>query len=741
MRCFRFLTCLVLFYTICVASWTMVGERGLSRPSTAHLGAGSKSLSRTRAWVDDDKNGNASFLSAVSEKGPMRSNGGDRQLPSQMIHDRQMYSHQDQRRDGHADEHKDLGARRMNGRQRPASALGIVEHRSASSHSNYGPELAELGPFGGSMGGKLGPKTPRQEQSNHKVPSIRRPPSASLRQPVRAKFGNGIERDNLVTQLKRVHEEKEKVQEKKSYKWEESNGFDIDDDEEDLVDQQSQNQGLSNSRVTYERPANEGATHVARPLDRPKEFPASRIHENLHELSNCSGRGGDGTFGGSDSGNGIRGGHGGIQLGPLDDDLIDIYKDSEQDDDVDDGIDEKVQENRMGTRRAQLSTRPVSASLSRPQESIATDRVSCRPAPASIAVIQERRQRPNSQRPASAAAARSAYDHQGVASTTSDTHHLVGREIARSTSDSMNLFDRALVYSLPAKAERSSLRPASASLARPASASVARPGSARPASSNVFAREPLSSTTSRLDEIARNNHREEREILDILSDHSEYESDLELEAEVMKLSIPSRNTNHNQRPQNSSIAANSFQNKHGAEDMANRRPERLQDVQRAVRSGHQGLDSKRAELLAQTDIGMDHSDYESEDAAGGGVSGDNRSSVAHREDRLPVLEQINTRINDRQYDERQVIGHSAERPSNSGRPQRPSDNKSASARQLDSQRLSRPGVSSAAAPARRDLRQAVALPDHSEYESNDDGEGLDDMSGTLKWLEDGLTVR
>ena len=725
----------------------MVGERSLSRPSTAHLGAGSKSLSRTREWVDDDRNGNASFLSVVSEKGPMRSNGGDRQLPSQMIHDRQMYSHQDQRKDGHADEHKDLGARRMNGRQRPASALGIVEHRSASSHNNYG---SELGPFGGSMGGKLGPKTPRQEQSNHKVPSIRRPPSASLRQPVRAKLGSGIERENLVTQLKRVHEEKEKIQEKKSYAWEESNGLDIDDDEEDLLDQQSQNQGPSNRRVTYERPADEGATHVARPLDRPREFPASRIRENLHEFSNCSGRGGDGTFGGSDSGNGMRGGHGGMQSGPLEDDLIDIYKDSEQDDDVDDGIDEKVQESRMGTRRAQLSTRPVSASLSRPQEGIAIDRVSCRPASASITVIQERRQRQNSQRPASAAAARSAYDHQGVARTASDTHHLLGREIARSISDSQNVVGRTLDDSLPAKAERSSLRPASASLARPASASVARPGSARPASSNVFAREPLSSTTSRLDEIARNNHREEREILDILSDHSEYESDLELEAEAMKLSIPSRNTNHNQRPQNSSIDANSFQNKHGAEDMATRRPERLQDVQRAVRSGHQGLDSKRAELLAQTDIGMDHSDYESEDAACGGVSGDNRSSGAEREDRLPVLEQINARINDRQYDERQVIGHSAERqvighsaerPSNSGRPQRPSDNKSASARQLDSQRLSRPGVSSAAAPARRDLRQAVAVPDHSEYESNDDGEGLDDMSGTLKWLEDGLTVR
>lgn len=277
----------------------------------------------------------------------------------------------------------------------------------------------------------------------------------------------------------------------------------------------------------------------------------------------------------------------------------------------------------------------------------------------------------------------------------------------------------------------------------------------------------------REDEVARNNQREEREILDILSDHSDYESDLELQAEAMKLSISCRNTNQHQRPHNSSMAANRSQNKYSAEDTRNNRSEESDDhpvqvvqrPQRRVRSDERGLDSKRAQLLAQTEIGMDHSDYESEDAAGGG--GADRYGGAPREhsrDRHPALEHVNARTNDGQGDDltRQVVGHQGaaaqrpsdggrpQRPSDSGRPQRPSDTNRAPARPSDSKTSSRPAGSSAqvasaqvAFPARHLGQQAH----DSEYESNDEVDRqqlqLDrhDMSATLKWLEDGLSVR
>lgn len=252
--------------------------------------------------------------------------------------------------------------------------------------------------------------------------------------------------------------------------------------------------------------------------------------------------------------------------------------------------------------------------------------------------------------------------------------------------------------------------------------------------------------------MARNMHREEREILDILSDHSEYESDLELQAEAMAMRSPPHNTNQ-RRQQNSSMAADPSRsrNTYDKPDTSSRRPQRPQDGQRCARPDDRGLDARRAELLAKTDIGLDHSDYESEDgAAGRGGRAADRNSAAREDsrDRYPALEQLNARINDQQYDDRQVVGQQVQRHTDSKRPQRPSDNKRApnrSSRPSDSQRPSRGG--------RKDLRDVTGLSDDGEfeaYERNDDATGanslnsrhkLDDMSGTLKWLEDGLSTR
>ena len=53
------------------------------------------------------------------------------------------------------------------------------------------------------------------ENGDQRVPAIRRPASASLRQPVRTNLGNGVERESLATQLRRVDEEQDKKQESK----------------------------------------------------------------------------------------------------------------------------------------------------------------------------------------------------------------------------------------------------------------------------------------------------------------------------------------------------------------------------------------------------------------------------------------------------------------------------------------------------------------------------------------------
>lgn len=783
----------------------MEGERSLQRPSTAHTGAGSRSLSRTRAWVDESGNDSTLGIS-VSDKGPLKSSVRDR---SSRVAVANMDDYaQDCKRNGPSDHYRELGmgSRGINGRRRPASALGIIDHQTNTHNNLHAPELLEplSASMGGSMGAKRGPRTPRLDDGEQKVPAIRRPASASLRQPVRTNLGNGIERENLATQLKRVDEEQEKQpekkQENKAYAWEELNGLDIDDDE-DFLDDQFQDPGPSNRRVTYERPEGQESTSrsssrprdasASRPRDvlasRPRDVSASRDMDSSATLTDERGHAGiRGDWDGGGKGvneNGNRHGRQ-MRLGLLDDDLLDDdCEDGEVD--VDSGTEEFIQDSKTSAGHVRDATRPASASLSRPREAISRDglapRNTGRPASASIAVIQERRQRDSqrdsdrAKRPASAAPGRSTSD------TTSDTgaayqsphqsrQTLSDRDqgISQNASDSKPGVGRALDYPMPGISDnRASLRPASASAARPASASVARPmsamsasvtrpGPARPATSSVHARPASASMArpisrdARQDEIARNMHREERELLDILSDHSEYESDLELQAEAMAMRSPPRNTDQ-RRPQNSSLAADRSRNTFDMPDTSNRRPQRPQDGHRSVRPDDRGLDARRAELLAKTEIGLDHSDYESEDGAagrGGGTDArDNRNSAAREDsrDRYPALQQLNARINDRQYDDRQVVGLQAQRPSDSKQAQRPSDSKRAPTRSTsqsrpsDSQRPSRGG--------RKDVRGVVGLSDHNEYESNDDGADgnsrpmLDEMSGTLKWLEDGLTSR
>ena len=149
-------------------SWAE-GDRSSSRPSTAHPGAsGGRSLSRTRAWVDESRNENVSLLSSMSDKGPLRSDIRDRSRHPQDdrsekgplrsdVRDRSRHA---QDRDGVVEASKlsEVGSRGMNGRQRPASALGSVAHAMGSRTG-----IRELEPLGGSLGVKRGPKTPRGE--------------------------------------------------------------------------------------------------------------------------------------------------------------------------------------------------------------------------------------------------------------------------------------------------------------------------------------------------------------------------------------------------------------------------------------------------------------------------------------------------------------------------------------------------------------------------------------------------
>jgi len=583
------------------------------------------------------------------------------------------------------------------------------------------------------------------ENGDQRVPAIRRPASASLRQPVRTNLGNGVERESLATQLRRVDEEQDKKQESKTYAWEESNGLDIDDD--DFLDDSIYDQGPSNRRVAYERSAGQASGSTSRPRASSASRDSDRRYADTGGI-----RDQDVGFGGTGRSNYVetiknnRGVSRKHVAACEDDDLLDDYEDGEVD--IDSGTEDIIQDRRMSDRRmgigaAQAANRPTSASQSRPSRDRKLDglaaRSSVRPASASIAAIHERRQM--AARPASAAPSRSVSD-------SSNNFHS-----SRQGSHSSAGVGRALDYPVSNNAERKSLRPASASVARPASASLARPGSARMVTHHSYAR-PASASILRSgakdlrhDDIARSNHREEREILDILSDHSEYESDLELKAEVMAMNSGSNEPNQRNTVKNEFVSAKPPRNKHAAENVPSHH-QRPSDAQRSVRSGDQDLESRRAQLLAKTEIGLDHSEYESDDPVdtqvGRSDPRDTRAQLPPREasrDKYPALEQINARITDRQYEERQVVGGGTkrpERPSDSGRPQRPSDRSRAPTRS------SRPADSNA---GRRDLRDAVTLSDHSEYESNDeeltekDRPHLEGMSGTLKWLEDGLTIR
>jgi len=641
--------------------------------------------------VDDDRNGDNSIMSAVFEGRPPKSGARNRLRGAQ------------HEADGDAEENGRV-TQAMKIRQRPASALGMSGGNSHSSQET-GPGQPD-----GSMGAKRGPVTPRLEEGNQKVAAIRRPPSASLREPVRANLGACDERESLETKLKRVDEEEEQKQ-SKSYAWEEGDESAIDEDQEDFLDDDLRGDGLAYRRVTYGRPDREGSASGARPRD----LSPPRVAEGLRAGSAQNVVGGARIF--------PNGGGRAVQLAPLDDDLLD--EDYEVDD-VDSGTEAIIQNSQQGAMYARDSARPSSATLTRylPRAET-TSRHLERPASASFAVIHERRQTDKAKRPSSAAPVHAAQNGKHV--------------VARAASDS-NRRPGHMLDGPARESERAKLRPASASFTRPASASLTRPGStrpmtasnARPASANVTR---PASRDPRQDEIACNNQREEREILDIVSDHSEYESDLELEAETRALSHASLH-----RPQNHS---------------ANVRPR------------DQGLEAKRVELLAKTELGLDHSLYESdENADSRGVLELEARSSAPRIDsreRYPTLEEINARVNDRQYQERQVVHKTAgsqrpqrpsdsgraQRPSNDGRSQRPPDNgraPSRPSRPSDSRRSTRESSSVPSFAPPGHLQEEMLSPSGSEYESDDgkpNGKRVppNDMSGTLKWLEDGLTTR
>ena len=659
--------CMLLSYCIHnfhLASWAMDGERSLSRPSTSYQAATSKSLSRARAWVDDERNGDSSIVSAVFERGK-----GD-------MRDR---SREEQRhQDGYSEDGGHVpGAART--RQRPASALGALDYRSGKGHScraATGVVQSE-----GRMGAKRGPVTPRLEEGDQKGSAIRRPASASLREPVRANLKASEERESLEKKLRRVDEEEEHKQ-SKSYAWEEGNESGSDDDEQELIDDDPQDSRNSNRRIAYGQPDRELGRSGTRPRDVSPQRAADRLRaDNAH-----NGRSDSSGTSYSSSGISFQNG-GGLQLPSLDDDMLDNLELEEGgEDDVDSGTEALMQIRQQGAKSV---VRPASATLARPSDSrqrgAPASRPSQRPASASFAVIHERRARDQAKRPSSAAPVHAVPQNKyAVARAASDSSH---------PSAAGQMLDCPVIAS-----DRAKLRPASASFTRPASASFTRHGSARPrtastvrpASANIV--RPTSQDLPQ-DEMARSSQREEREILDILSDHSDYESDLELEAETRAL--------------------NKHSNLH-----------RPQNNRASVRSRDQGLEVKRAQLLAKTELGLDHSLYESDDE--------------HQ---------------DRQLVQGTLIGDRPKRPSDSGRTQRPSDKTRADKARAPAQPLrpsdrsirqpSRP--SSVALPGR--LHEEVVSPSCSEYESDHHAnaqEGkplLDDMSGTLKWLEDGLTTR
>ena len=657
---YRLLLLSYCFHCFHLASWAMDGERSLSRPSTSHQAASSKSLSRVRAWVDDERNGDSSIVSVVFERGK-----GDMKDRS-----REEQRHQD----GYSEDGGHVpGAARA--RPRPASALGALDYRGGNGHSCHAATAVVQSE--GRMGAKRGPVTPRLEEGDQKVSAIRRPASASLREPVRANLKASEERESLEKKLRRVDEEEEHKQ-SKSYAWEEGNESGSDNNEQELIDDDPQDSRNSNRRIAYGQPDRE----LGRSGTRPWDVSPQRAADRLRADSALNGRSDSSGTSYSSSGRSFQNGGGrGLQLPSLDDDMLDnLDLEEGEEDDVDSGTEALMQIREQGAKNI---VRPASATLARPSDSrqrgAPASRPSQRPASASFAVIHERRARDQAKRPSSAAPVHAVPENKyAVVRAASDSSH---------PSAAGQMLDCPVIAS-----DRAKLRPASASFTRPASASFTRNGSerpmtastVRPASANIV--RPTSQDLPQ-DEMARSSQREEREILDILSDHSDYESDLELEAETRAL--------------------NKHSNLH-----------RPQNNRASVRSRDQGLEVKRAQLLAKTELGLDHSLYESDDQ--------------HQ---------------DRQLVQGTLIGERSKRPSDSGRTQRPSDKARAPAQPLrpSDRSIRRPSRPSSFAPPGR-LHEEVLSPSGSEYESDHANaqEGkllLDDMSGTLKWLEDGLTTR
>lgn len=708
------------------------------RPSTAHAGAGNKSLSitRTRAWVDDSKSNSLLGLSAASEKGPMKSDTRDRQRHA---YDRDDHPH-DYKSHGYSGDYKEIGqrARFGNGQPGPTGSLRMEQHKdnqSGSSMAAMNYHSSELEPLSTSLGAKRGPKTPRVEDGEQKVPAIRRPPSASLRQPVCPKLSNGVERETR-TQFKLAEEE---MPERKSYGWEESNGSGIEDKDENFSDEEfleismgrtdgatrsvggrtttglrsehASNFEVSNPRVAYDRRDIQASTSNSQPRD----STASRTAEDRHGSSFDSGDGGVAGKG-TVTGVGRGGGH---PIQELENDFFDDDEDGEVD--IDSGTEDFIQSHKMSTGHVRAGTRPASTSLCRPHErGLSRDalppRNLGRPTSASIASIQERRQQEKVLRPASAAPART-----GLPIAARTEQDSCPSAVGRAASDSKPVVGRALDYPSSGQADRASLRPASGAVVRPASASITRAGASRPPSSTVHARPASASIIRPASRDARQNdvvgvtagnfHREEIDILDILSDNSDYESDIGIKTEAVTTG------------------------------KSNRRAERPQDIQRAAKTHNQDLENKRAGLLAKIELGLGHSDYESDDGAQGGVAGiDNRKNErsAPREDSADrqhqAFEQTNNRMYHRQEVDRQVVGEQA---ASKERPKRPSDSKS----KRPPSRASRPDSQASQTMSQR----PKDLLDQMDCESNYAGANcrplLDDMSGTLKWLEDGLTAR
>ena len=538
-----------------------------TRPTTAFPGRWTRARDedRTRAWVDAEN----SKMPHLSGKGPIRSNVRDR--PTRIAQDRNTFV-DGLPGGGHS-------SRRIKDR-RPISAMAAHTKMGDSglSFSIHGQELEDL--HGGvTSTKKKGPRTPRTDEIGDKIPAIRRPPSASLREPVRPNFGNGfsdIVKEPLASQLRRVDQDhirgnrelKAERPEGKPYHWEDTQDPELDGDE-DCSDDQFQ----SNHRITYERPG-----LLPKALSHVRKLGGGVMGgESLSRLSSAASLSRDRADDGMKR-------EQGTHWDLLDDDVLD--EDVQCCEDVDSGTEEFMSSTRNQTGssigrnpgRERRAMRPSSASFPKP-EGIAI-MPSGRPASASMAVIKAKDR--------------------------------IDALPARTGSDS----------GLQRASSAKGLRPPPSNVPRPNTANPlgpvpsCRPGTAvslsRPATAKQERRNDVLSTAS-------DDQREERELLDTLSDHSEYESDLNITA--------------------------------GQET-------------RPGRSYH-GLEAKRSELLGKAEeMGLDHSNYESDD---GDLAAAEFADIIKTDDADRNAEgQVDT-----------VGGQGlSERPlASAGRPQRPSDSK------------------------------------------------------------------